>query len=89
MALEFNLTGKIFLASVAGYLGVKALDKFLESTDSGAEPSPLAKALMSSPLFREELSRPGATAAGVIEKLGIGRMTPAEFERVLGVPWPL
>jgi hypothetical protein len=44
---------------------------------------------MSSPLFREELSRPGATPAGVIEKLGLSRMTAAEFERVLGVPWPL
>jgi hypothetical protein len=91
MALKLNLTGKLFMAAAGAWVAGKVVNAFIESRPRVAETEEevLARALLGSELFQRELSRPGATAMSVIEALGIGSMSPAEFERVLGVPWPL
>ena len=53
------------------------------------EMNTVANALMASRRFQDELHRPGASVQSVIEKLKIKQMSASEFERVLGVAWPL
>lgn len=82
-----NLTGKIFLAS----LGAWAVGKFVNTKLRGApdEIQVVVNALLSSRVFQSELKKPGATVDSVMEKLRVKQMSAAEFERVLGVEWPL
>lgn len=82
-----NLTGKIFLASLGAWLVGKVVNTRLRG--SGSEISAVTNALLASKRFQEELRRPGATVQSVIEKLRVKQMSASEFERVLGVRWPL
>lgn len=82
-----NLTGKIFLASLGAWLVGKVVNTRLRGNES--EISAITNALLASKRFQEELRRPGATVQSVIEKLRIKQMSASEFERVLGVRWPL
>lgn len=82
-----NLTGKIFLASLGAWLVGKVVNTKLRGNRD--EVTAVSNALMASRRFQEELRRPGATVQSVIEKLRIKQMSAAEFERVLGVRWPL
>jgi len=82
-----NLTGKIFLTSLAAW----AVGKFVNTKLRGYpnEIQTVVNALMSSKVFQNELRKPGASVESVMEKLRIKQMSAAEFERVLGVEWPL
>lgn len=82
-----NLTGKIFLASLGAWLVGKVVNTRLRGNES--EITAITNALMASKRFQEELRRPGASVQSVIEKLRIKQMSASEFERVLGVRWPL
>jgi hypothetical protein len=82
-----NLTGKIFLASLGAWLVGKVVNTKLRGSQD--EITAVSNALMASRRFQEELRKPGASVQSVIEKLRIKQMSASEFERVLGVPWPL
>jgi len=49
----------------------------------------VANAMLASRRFQQELERPGASVDSVMEKLGLYHASQREFERVLGVKWPL
>lgn len=82
-----NLTGKILFASMGAWLVGKLVNMKLRGTQS--EINSVANALMASRRFQDELNRPGASVESVMEKLRIKNMTASEFERAMGVPWPL
>lgn len=85
--LKLNLLGKIFFASCAAWLVGKATNMKLRGTQE--EVNAVTNAMMASRRFQEELSRPGATVESVMAKLGLKHASAREFERILGVPWPL
>jgi hypothetical protein len=74
-ALEFNLTGKIFLAAIGAWLVGKVVNTKIRGNQG--DITAVANALT------------GATVQSVVDKLRIKQMSAAEFERALGVPWPL
>lgn len=82
-----SLTGKMLVASLGAWL----VGKFVTTKIRGNrdEISAVSGALMASKRFQEELNRPGATVDSVMEKLRVKQMSASEFERVLGVRWPL
>jgi hypothetical protein len=82
-----NLTGKLLLASLGAWLVGKVVNTKIRGNQD--EMSAVANALMASRRFQDELHRPGATVQSVIDKLRIKQMSASEFERVLGVKWPL
>jgi len=82
-----NLTGKIFLASLGAWLVGKVINTKVRG--SRDEIQAVTNALMSSKKFQDELRRPGASVESVMEKLRVKQMSASEFERVLGVRWPL
>jgi hypothetical protein len=85
--LRLNLIGKIFLTSVAAWLVGRATNLIVRGTP--AEINAVADAMMASRRFQDELERPGATVDSVTNKLGLKHATAREFERILGVPFPL
>jgi hypothetical protein len=48
----------------------------------------IAAALRTSPVF-QQLAAQGLSRDEIIERLDLHRLRGKEFERVLGVPWPL
>lgn len=86
-SLGLSLTGKIFIASLGAWLVGKLVNTKIRGNKD--EINAVAAALMASKRFQDELSRPGASVQSVIDKLHVKQMTADEFERVLGVPWPL
>jgi len=85
--LRLNLLGKIFFASVGAWLVGKAVNMKIRGTPE--EIQVVSNAMMASRRFQDELSRPGATVESVMQKLGLKHASAREFERILGVPWPL
>lgn len=82
-----NLTGKIMLASLGAWMLGKVVNTKIRGNQS--EVTAIANALLASRRFQDELRRPGASVQSVIEKLQVKNMSAVEFERVLGVRWPL
>ena len=85
--LRLNLLGKIFFAACGAWLVGKATN--LKIRGSQEEVEAVASAMMASRRFQEELDRPGATVESVMQHLGLKHASAREFERILGVPWPL
>ena len=85
--LQLNLLGKIFFTACAAWLVGKATN--LKVRGSEQEVQAVTNAMMASRRFQEELRRPGATVESVMDKLGLKHASAREFERILGVPWPL
>ena len=85
--LKLSLLGKIFFGTVAAWLVGKAVNTKLRGTKEQIET--VAMALSASRRFQDELNKPGASVESVVQKLGIKHMSASQFERVLGVPWPL
>jgi len=85
--LRLNLLGKIFFAAVGSWLVGKATNMKIRGTPE--EVQAVANAMKASKVFQEELERPGATVESVMQKLGLKHASAREFERILGVPWPL
>lgn len=84
---SLSLTGKIFLASLGAWLAGKLVNTKLRGNEG--EINAVANALMASRRFQDELQKPGASVQSVIDKLRVKQMSASEFERVLGVRWPL
>jgi len=84
---SLSLTGKIFLASLGAWLAGKLVNTKLRGSES--EINAVANALSASRRFQDELQKPGASVQSVIDKLRIKQMSASEFERTLGVRWPL
>jgi hypothetical protein len=82
-----SLTGKMLLASLGAWLVGKVVTTKVRGSQD--EITAVSNALMSSRKFQEELNRPGATVESVMAKLRVKQMSASEFERVLGVRWPL
>ena len=85
--LKLNLLGKIFFASVAAWVVGKACNLKIRGTPE--EVRAVSDAMMASRRFQDELNRPGATVESVMQKLGLKHASAREFQRVLGVAWPL
>ncbi len=85
--LYLNLTGKMLLASLGAWMIGKYVSTKLRGDSE--EIQAVANALMASRRFQDELRKPGASVQSVIEKLRVKQMSASEFQRVLGVPWPL
>lgn len=85
--LHTNLLGKIFYAAVGAWLIGKATGLKMRGTPD--EVNAIANAMTSSRRFQDELSRPGATVESVFEKLALKNASRAEFERKLGISWPI
>lgn len=85
--LRVNLLGKVFFATLGAWLVGKFVNTKLRGSRDEIEA--VGNALAASRRFQDELNRPGATVDSVVQKLGIKHMSASEFERVLGVPWPL
>ena len=85
--LRINLLGKVFFATLGAWL----IGKFVNTKLRGSrdEIEAVGNALAASRRFQDELNRPGANVDSVVQKLGVKHMSASEFERVLGVPWPL
>jgi hypothetical protein len=85
--LRVNIVGRIFFAACAAWLIGKATNLKLRGTPE--EMNAVANAMLSSRRFQEELNSPGATVESVMQKLGLKHASAREFERILGIPWPL
>lgn len=85
--LRVNLLGKVFFATLGAWLVGRFVNTKLRGSRNEVEA--VGNALASSRRFQDELNRPGATMDSVVQKLGIKHMSASEFERVLGIPWPL
>lgn len=85
--LRVNLLGKVFFATLGAWLVGKMVNTKLRGDQREIEA--IGNALAASRRFQDELNRPGATVDSVVQKLGIKHMSASQFERVLGVPWPL
>lgn len=85
--LKMSVTGKLFLAGLSAWIVGRASRLRIRGTKR--EIKAIAGALRSSKRFQDELKRPGATVGSVMEKLKVKNLRGKEFERVLGVPWPL
>ena len=85
--LKVNTLGKIFFATLAAWLVGKVVSTKIRG--SREEVEAVGNALAASKIFQDELNRSGATVDSVIQKLNIKHMSASEFERTLGVPWPL
>lgn len=85
--LRVNLLGKVFFATLGAWMVGKMVNTRLRGNRN--EIQAIGNALASSRRFQDELSRPGATVDSVVQKLGVKNMSASEFERVLGVRWPL
>jgi hypothetical protein len=85
--LRVNLLGKVFFATLGAWLVGKFVNTKLRGSNN--EIQAIGNALAASRRFQDELNRPGASVDSVVQKLGIKNMSASEFERVLGVRWPL
>lgn len=85
--LHVGLLGKIFLTAVSAWLVGKVTNMKLRGSQS--EVTAIANAMLASKRFQEELRKPGATVESVMEKLNLKHATAQEFERTLGIPFPL
>ena len=82
-----NLLGKLFVGSLAAWMLGKATQVKYRGTED--EINAIINAMHSSRRFQDELSRPGASVESVIEKLNLKNADAREFEKILGVRWPL
>lgn len=85
--LKLNLLGKIFFTAAAAWLVGRAINMKIRGTPD--EVQAVASAMMASRRFQDELNRTGASVESVMQKLNMKHATAREFERILGVPWPL
>ena len=84
---EISTVGKIFLAGVAAAILGKMSGLKIRGTQE--EIDALKAALLASKTFQEELNKDGATVQSIMDKLHLKNITAKEFEKKLGVPWPL
>lgn len=79
--------GKILFASIGAWLVGRATNVKVRGTQE--EIDAITNAMMASRKFQDELNRPGASVESVVAKLGLKNATAREFERILGVRFPI
>lgn len=84
---QLNLLGKLFVTAVGAWLVGKATN--VKVRGSQDEVQAVANAMLASKRFQQELRAPGATIESVMDLLGLKHASAREFERILGVPFPL
>ena len=84
---KMSTVAKVFLAGLAAWVVGKA--SRMKVRGSRHEIDATARALRSSRRFQDEIRRPGASVQGVMEKLRLKNASASDFERILGVPFPL
>jgi len=84
---KVNLLGKLLFGSIALWMAGKTLNLKIKGTPQ--EVNAVMNAMMSSKRFQDELNNPGATVHGVMQKLNLKNADARDFERILGVKWPL
>ncbi len=85
--LRVSTLGKIFLAGLAASIVGRASG--LKIRGNPNQIKAIANALRSSRRFQDELRRSGATVDSVMQKLNLKNARGREFERILGVKWPI
>lgn len=85
--MHINLLGKIFLTTLSAWLVGKIVNTKIRGDRRQIEA--LAKAMIASKRFQQELLIPGATMDSIMNKLDVKNMTVAKFEKTFGMPWPL
>lgn len=85
--LHTNLLGKLFYTAIGAWLVGKVTNVVLRGTQS--EVQAISNAMLASKKFQEELRKPGASVQSVMDKLNLKHASAREFERILGVPFPL
>lgn len=85
--LHTNLLGKIFYSTIGAWLVGKATNTILRGTQS--EIQAISNAMLASKRFQQELKKPGASVESVMNKLNLKHASAKEFERILGIPFPL
>jgi ADP-ribose pyrophosphatase YjhB (NUDIX family) len=85
--VKLNMMGKIFFATCAAWLVGKLTKTKIRGSKKEIET--LQSAMLSSRKFQDELRRPGATVQSVTDKLKLKNASANEFQRILGIPWPL
>lgn len=85
--LHLNVLGKIFFTAVGAWVVGKASNLRLRGTPQ--EIQAVTNAMMASRRFQDELRAPGATVDSVMHKLNLKNASAHEFERILGIRWPL
>lgn len=97
--LKMSWAGKLFFASLAAYLGasayqgVQAAKKVprlpIKIRGSKQQIKAVMDAITSSKAFQDEISKPGATIEGVIQKLKLKDLNKQNFEKITGKKWPI
>jgi hypothetical protein len=97
--LKMSWAGKLFFASLAGYLGSSAYMGVQASKQAPRLPikirgskqqiKAVMQAITSSKAFQAEINRPGATIESVIAKLKLKDLNKRQFEKLTGRKWPL
>jgi hypothetical protein len=85
--LHVNGVGKLLFVSVAAWLAGKAISMRIRA--SKQEALALAKAMIASKRFQQEISKPGATVDSVMKVLGDKTKSAREFEDTFNMRWPL
>lgn len=85
--LHTNLLGKIFIASVGAWLVGRLTNVKVRGTKD--EVTAVANAMVASKRFQDELKKPGATVESVVEKLKLKHASVRDFERILGIQFPV
>lgn len=84
---KMSTIGKLFLAGLAAWIVGKSSRMKIRGTQE--EIDTIANALRASKRFRDEISKEGATVQSVMEKLHLKNASAADFERILGIPFPI
>jgi len=85
--LSLNVLGKVFLTAVAAWVAGKATNLKVRGTPR--EVKAVANALQSTKLFQEELHKSEASVQSVMDRLHEKQVCARDFERVIGIEWPL
>lgn len=85
--LKMTTIGKLFFTGLAGW--ILGRSSKLKIKGNPQEIEAIANALKASKVFQDELRMNGGNIDAVMDKLRIKHLRGREFERVLGVPFPL
>lgn len=84
---KLSLVGKLLFAGIGAWLVGRLTNLRVRGTQE--EVDAISDAMLSSRRFQDELQRPGASVESVMTKLNLKNASAREFERILGVRWPL
>lgn len=85
--LKLNLLGKVLFAAVGSWLVGRPTN--LKVRGAPEEVQAFRGALLATRSFQEELERPEATVESVMQKLGLKHGAAREFEKIMGMRWPM